>query len=368
MRLFARILLVLVAAIGVAVPAATAGAQAPATNKAARPQSATPAPAPKTAPPAQRAPTPNDVLATVNGAPITRGEVVDMMSKYQPPPPAAQQDFYNSIVNTLVNIKLLSQFLDKQKVKVGKQEVDAQVAAMEKDLKARGGTLAGFLAETGQSMDQLRKSFEERSRWRNYVLSQATDAALKKFVDENKDALNGAQVRASHILLMVDPDAPAAEKEKVKQKLLGIKKDIESGRITFAEAADKYSEDPANVQNKVGGDLGWFPRRGQFIESFSDAAFQLKKGKVSDVVETPFGYHLIMVTDRTEGRPIDLAQDKEQILNDFAADLQHKVLTDARKTAKIDLKPMPADLFQPPPGATPAPAPPATKAAPKAAR
>ena len=127
---------------------------------------------------------------------------------------------------------------------------------------------------------------------------------------ENKDVFNRTQVQASHIVLRVEPDAPAAEKEKAKQKLLAIKQEIDSGKITFADAANKYSEDDGNKSSPRGGDLGYFVRRGQFNEQFTAAAFALKKGSISDPVETPFGYHLILVTDRKEGTPIDFEQNK----------------------------------------------------------
>jgi parvulin-like peptidyl-prolyl isomerase len=255
-----------------------------------------------------------------------------------------------------VNTKLLTQFLTKQKVVVSDKEIDDTVASIDKDLRANNQTLAARMTESNTSMAELRDKIKRRQQWKNYVLQKATDAALRKYADENKDALSGAQVRASHVLLTIEPNTPAVDKEKAKQKLLGIKKEIESGKITFAEAANKYSEDPNNVQSKAGGDLNFFPRKGQFIEEFAAKAFSMKKGEVSDPLETRFGYHLIQVTDRMEGQPIDFAQKHDEILALYASHLQEEIIAEGRKTAKIDIKPMPNDLFQPPPGANAAPA------------
>ena len=129
----------------------------------------------------------------------------------------------------------------------------------------------------------------------------ATEATLRKYVNDHRDLFSGTQIRASHILIKVDPDAPAADKEKAKQKLLQVKKDIEGGTITFAAAANKYSQDDANAGG-AGGDLDYFTlATAAIVEEFTDVAFKLKKGVISDPVETPFGFHLI-TGDRPQGR------------------------------------------------------------------
>lgn len=358
MRHLARFGLVALSAAALAAPAL---GQAPPAGKAAGDaKKATGAQAAKQ----------NETLATVNGHKITRADVVDYLGHYQFPGNMGQQQVYDTAINALVNTELLTQFLDRQKVKVSEQDINNTVADITKNLKANNQDLATQMAETRTSMAELRDQIATRLKWSNYVKTRGTDAELRKFADENKDAINGAQVRASHILVRVEPDASAADKEKAKQKLVEIKKDIESGKITFPDAANKYSEDDANVQSKVGGDLGWFPRMGHFIEKFSAAAFGMKKGSISDPVETQFGYHLIQVTDRKEGKPIDLAQSREEVLNMYASDLQEEIIAGERKKAKIETKPMPVNFFEPPADSAVAPAgggaPPAS-AAPKAA-
>src|SRR5208337_1335090 len=96
---------------------------------------------------------------------------------------------------------------------------------------------------------------------------------------------------------------------------------------------------------------------------FTDVAFRLKKGSVSEPVETIYGPHLIQVTDRKEGRPVDFEQNKPYILNIFAGELQKNLLTEERKQAKIDVKPLPKDLFPPAQPTQPPTAPGAAKSA-----
>jgi peptidyl-prolyl cis-trans isomerase C len=301
----------------------------------------------------------SDVVATItdNGHTdkITKGEVLTFISRYPIPPNENRETVYRETVDSLIHTKLLTQFLARQKVPVTAERVDQEIEKLQKQLKAEGQDLASALLQNGVSMDDIRKEYEDRIRWTEYLKSKATDAALRKFVADNRDLFSNTQVRASHILLKVEPDASEATKEKVKQKLLGIKSDIDQNKITFAAAANKYSEDPAN-EGGAGGDLDYFSLNTGLIEEFTDVAFKLKKGTFSGPVETPFGFHLIQVTDRKEGKPIDFEQNKPLIVQAFAGDLQKSVVTAERKSAKIEVKPMPKDLFPPDtPGAADAP-------------
>jgi len=312
-----------------------------------------------------------EVVATVeyNGVTenITKGDVLNILTRYRIPAVEDQEQVYQDAVDTLANTKLVTQFLNRQQIAITPDKVDAELAELEQGLKAEGKDLATALLESGYSLDGIRQEIQDRLRWIEYVKAKATDAELKRFVAEHHDLFAGTQVRASHILLRTEPDASEADKQKVKAKLAEIKKQIDANQITFAEAANKYSEDPAN-EGGAGGDLDFFDLSSGFIPEFTDVAFKLKKGQVSDPVETPYGYHLIQVTDRKEGRPFDLEQNKPYVTNVYAAELQKDLLTEARKAAKITVKPMPKDLFPTIPAQAPAPAEtkPADAAAPKA--
>jgi len=308
----------------------------------------------------------NDVVATVtnNGHAdkVTKGEVLGFINRYPIPPTENRETIYRDAIDSLVNTKLLTQFLTRQKVPVTAEKVDQEIEKLTKQLQTEGQDLASALLANGISMDDLRKTIEERIRWVEYSRSKATDAALRKFVADNRDLFSNTQVRASHILLKLEPDASETDKEKAKQKLLGIKNDIEQNKISFAAAANKYSEDPAN-EGGAGGDLDYFTLTSGYVEEFTDVAFKLKKGGISGPVETPFGVHLIQVTDRKEGKPIDFEQNKPLILQAFQGDLQRLIVTAERKAAKVEVKPMPKDLFPSETPATPDAAPaPAEKA------
>ncbi|MHC5543308.1 peptidylprolyl isomerase, partial [Singulisphaera rosea] len=293
------------------------------------------------------------VLATANGEPITRRDLLEFLSQYQIPP-EDRDIVYNDAMETLVNTRLVTQYLNRLKIPVSEERVNEAIGELEKQLKQDGTSLAQSMVESGKDMAQIRKVYADRIRWVDFVRQRGTDAELKKFQASHKDLLNGTQVKAAHILLKVDPKSTPAQREQIRQKLVGIKRDIEGKKVAFAEAANKYSEDPANSQG-AGGDIGYFGLTTGIVEEFGKAAFALKPGQLSDPVETPYGYHLILVSDRKDGTPIDFEQNKPLILNAYAAELQKDVLTAQRKTAKVDIKPMPADLF-PPMEASPLPA------------
>jgi len=350
---------------------------------AARAQEAQTKTAPATGPGAVTAPTggirgeipgQNDVLANIVDGnlteKVTKGELVTFLSHYQIPDEEDRQALYDGGIERLVNTKLLMMYLARQQLTVPPDKIDEAVAQLTENLKKDGQDLASALVQNGVSMDNIRKQYEDRLRWQEYLKKNATEATLRKYASDHRDLFAGTQIRASHILMRVEPGASAPEKEKARQKLLQIKKDIEGGTITFAGAANKFSQDEAN-SGGAGGDLDYFTLASGYVEEFTDVAFKLKKGVISDPVESPFGYHLIQVTDRKEGKPVDFEQNKPYILQEFATELQKNVVTAERKRAKVDIKPMPKDLFvsqaptAPAAGAATAPAPKAAPATPK---
>ena len=350
MRRSVRSVLVAVAIAGLVPAVATRAQQAPAPK----------AQAPKPSPAAKAKL--DQVLATVNGDPVTRGQFLQFINQYQINP-GSEATAYTTALDILINTKLLTQYLDEKKVVVANDQIEKIVAQQRKAASENNSSLESMLADSNMTLDQMRDTVRASEQWRTYIEQTAKDPQLEAYAQANPDVFNGAQVKASHIQINLDEDATDAAKQAAKDKLVAIKKEIASGAITFADAANKYSEDPTNKEQPSGGDLRWFPRK-RFTEPFAKAAFALPVGGVSDPVETEYGMHLIQVTDRKDGNLPPLAQNRERVLNQFAVDEQNRIVTDMRKAAKIDIKPMPTDLFAPAPA--PASAPAATEAVPKA--
>jgi peptidyl-prolyl cis-trans isomerase C len=297
-----------------------------------------------------------DVLATVTSHnqtdKITKAEVAGLLSRYGMPAPDERELMYNRAVEILVNFHLLQHYLSVQPIPVPDAKIDEQIDRMKDQLKKEGQELATFFYQNGTSMDEVRKQMAKEIRWAEFSKQRATDGTLRKFLNDNRDRFSRTQVRASHILLKTEPSTSDADKQKIKQKLLSIRNEIVQNKISFAAAANKYSEDPANAGG-AGGDLDYFTLDSGFVDEFAHAAFKLKKGEVSEPVETPYGYHLIQITDRKEGRLPDFEQNKPYLFQEYKVELQKGVVDEERKTAKIETKPMPKDFY--PPEATAAP-------------
>ena len=121
------------------------------------------------------------------------------------------------------------------------------------------------------------------------------ESDLKAYYDQNVGRFSGGEERrASHILINVLKDAPEADRLAAKSRAEGLLLLAKKSPESFAELAKKNSQDTGSAIN--GGDLDFFAR-GAMVKPFEDAAFILKKGEISDVVQSDFGYHIIKLTD-----------------------------------------------------------------------
>ena len=122
-----------------------------------------------------------------------------------------------------------------------------------------------------------------------------SEADLKDYYTQNAARLSGNEERrASHILINAAKDAPAADREKAKARAQELLAQVRKTPAEFAEVARKNSQDKGSAAS--GGDLDFFAR-GAMVKPFEDAAFAMKKGDISEVVESDFGYHIIQLTD-----------------------------------------------------------------------
>ena len=140
---------------------------------------------------------------------------------------------------------------------------------------------------------------------------------MKKYYEDNKSQFTEDKVRASHILIStVDKDGKELSPEKkkeAKKEAEEIYKKVKAGE-DFATLAKEYSQDEYSAVN--GGDLG-FVEKGQMVPEFEAAAFGLKKGEVSEIVESQYGYHIIKVTDKVY---------KEETFDEAKSDIKKELL------------------------------------------
>ncbi len=121
------------------------------------------------------------------------------------------------------------------------------------------------------------------------------EAELKSYFEQNAARLAGLEERrASHILINADKGASAAERDAARAKAQALLAEVQKAPAQFAELARKNSQDTGSAAK--GGDLDYFGR-GAMVKPFEDAVYALKKGEISGLVETEFGFHIIRLTD-----------------------------------------------------------------------
>ncbi|MCC7386393.1 MAG: SurA N-terminal domain-containing protein [Deltaproteobacteria bacterium] len=162
-----------------------------------------------------------------------------------------------------------------------------------------------WLTDTADAQDRITKSYQKH-------------AATKYNVPK--------KVHARHILVRADRDTPYDLKQKANEKIIEARHAIVDQKMDFAEAAKKYSEDPSAER---GGDLGFFSR-GQMVGPFEEAAFALKPGELSQIVETPFGYHLIKIEEIQEPIERKLDDVKVEIAKDLIREEKAQSVAEAR--------------------------------------
>jgi len=311
---------------------------------------ATPVPAPT--------PAPNAVAAVVNGQPVPEVAVQRGLKRV---PPADHPKARPEILNYLIDNVLLDQHLAAQKIPVEAKEIDARVGEIQAEVKKNGQDYQKMLKDLMLTEEELKAQVAADLRWEKFAISQSTDAALKHLFEQSGEMFDGSLVRARHILLTPAAGDSAAAGQ-AKAQLLQFKQQVEAeaakevGKLpaatepfareaarrkkmeeAFEALAEKHSACPSK---KDGGDLNWFPRAGSMVEPFAKAAFALKPGQMSDPVQTPFGYHLILVTDRKAGQATKFEDVKEEVREVFCNRLREDLVAKLRVTAKITITPV----------------------------
>ncbi len=205
----------------------------------------------------------------------------------------------NRALENLIEREVLYQESRKKGIKVEEADITTQLDALKKRFPSEEEfekELSRMRLSEGELRGQLERAIATQRLVDQEVVRHTTvsDQELRDFFEKNKEQMKQPeQVRASHILIKVDPKADAKEKEQAKAKIEKIAARIKKGE-DFSALAKESSQCPSSSK---GGDLGYFGR-GQMVKPFADAAFALKPGELSGIVETTFGYHLIKIEDR----------------------------------------------------------------------
>lgn len=265
------------------------------------------------------------------------------------------------VLNELVVRALLDAEIANRGIKVTKKDVDDAV----KEIIERVGSkeqLNALLKQNGVSSSQFRKDLQEQVKMKKLAetlgSSEVSDAEAEKFYKENQAQFKyPEQVRASHILISANPDeiqeiitsdsknkdlTPEQVKAKVNSELADRKAKAEklyneakANIDGFAKLAKANSDDTASAEK--GGDLGFFAKS-DMVPEFANAAFAQSPNSIAPLVQSQFGYHIILVTDRKEAGQRAFESVKTDIKNYLTNEKQLKLLDDLTESLKKNAK------------------------------
>ena len=292
-------------------------------------------------------PSPTSVVAVVNGTEIRQSQVNEIVERVfrvnQSRIPAERQaqvrmQIAERAIDDLVTQTLLVQEADKAELKVSPEDIEK---AKKEIPMPEGKTLDDALAEQKMTLPQLEAELTRALRIQKVLESKASvspvsDDDIKKFYEENKSKFEQKEtVTARHILIQVAKDADEKTRGEKKAKAEDLRKQLEGG-ADFAELAKKHSEDPGSKDK--GGEYT-FPR-GMMVKEFEEVAFTQETNKISALVETQFGYHIIQTLRKNPPATVPLEEAKTRI-KDFITNRNRgesvqKYIKDLRERAKIE--------------------------------
>jgi peptidyl-prolyl cis-trans isomerase C len=274
------------------------------------------------------------VAVTVNGFDITEKDIEtrikprleQMVARNKQLSPTFIEQLRTQMRKDALEHMIVERLIDEQvkaaQIAVTTEDVNDFIQKMAASEKLSMEDLKALVEASGQSFEQWKQQmqFEKRLAYQKLFESKfngevnVTEENARQYYTENPQQFEvPEQIKVSHILIKPvtsDPNVePAVAKAAAKVKAEELLKQIRDG-ADFAELAKANSNCPSSVH---GGDLGFFSR-GQMVPAFEEAAFALKVGQVSDVVETQFGFHIIKVTDKKEAGTKTFEEVKNNIM------------------------------------------------------
>jgi len=263
-------------------------------------------------------------IANVNGSVITQADLFREIERVKQQAARSGQfldesmmlKLKNDVLEGLIDQELLYQESIKNGVKVDNGLIEKEWGRIADQFPSE---IELNKALTSQNLSEaiIRRQIERGLAINQLINDKIVDKInvspkeIRDYYDNNPKAfMEPEEIRASHILIKVEPNADQAQRDSALNKIKELQSRLQNGE-DFASLAKEFSEGPSKTG---GGDLGKF-KRGQMVKPFEDAAFALKRGEISDVVETKFGFHLIKVFEKNPETLIDYEKVKVKLEN-----------------------------------------------------
>lgn len=317
-----------------------------------------------------------NALIVVNDTPITKQQFDESFDVVAKNPMFAQMGvdlkadqnsflylmLKDRVVNELIVKTLLDNEIDKRKIKVSDVDIEHEMANIVDKIGSKD-KFREIIKQNGITEKQFKKDLAEGLKVKKLVDSlsivSVSDSEVSKYYKANIDKFKFTdKVRASHILVMANPDEikqrivsknngkelsaedlntqVTKEMTKQLQKANKLLAEVKKDPTEFAKIAKANSDD--TISAAQGGDLGYFSAQ-EMVPEFSKAAFALKPNTLSELVNTPYGYHIILVTDRVKAgiEPLDKVKPeiKEYLENQEKVKILQKFVDTLKSTATI---------------------------------
>lgn len=270
------------------------------------------------------------VAATVNGVNIKEDTVTEQIMSLRQSSYESDEDwatylsqqgltpesYRENVIDSIARQYLLTQAEKEYDITVSQDDLDE---AWDEAVENYGGdedtfvdmiTQFGFTKETYQENTKSSLA-QEKLREKVASVEDPTDDQIVSYINENLDTYNDAR-RSSHILFKVADDATDEESAEVEAKAQEVLDKLNAGEVEFADAAKEYSEDSSADD---GGDVGW-DKLTTFVTEYQDALSALSKGRMSGLVKTTYGYHIILCTDQFNVESVSSADEIPEAIRD----------------------------------------------------
>ena len=245
-------------------------------------------------------------VAVVNGAPIEKGEFDGEVFLIQKTvlgmgkPLSCEQvsSIRREVLESMIRRELLYQAARKSGIKSDENAINKDINSLKQQFSGET-EYKNELSRRGINEEVLRARMVRNSLVQKYVDKEFTgkvnviDKEIQDYYQKNIDLFKQPfQMRISHIFIQSDPKGGDSRKKELRGKAEKILKNLKDDQ-DFAALAKEYSDGPTRTN---GGDLGYL-RKGQLEKQFESKIFALKKGEITDVIETDYGFHIFKVTD-----------------------------------------------------------------------
>lgn len=226
--------------------------------------------------------------------------------------PEVLQQLRARALEELLNQQVLLEYARQETIEVEDRSVQMQLDQSLQNIEMQYGSLRKAAEAFGVDHYKIKSYYEDQIRT-NLLVEQVkmelfsdikvSRREVEDFYETWKDSFPDKNPQVDFSILSMTVEMGPDKLLQLKSQLQDLKKDIQSGKISFEDAARQYSKDPGSAAN--GGSLG-LVGRGVFVKPFEEAAFSMKIGEMSDIVETQFGLHLLRLDDK-QGEQVNIS-------------------------------------------------------------